>query len=373
MANEYSEAAASKSPHSAGFGLDGGPGGRAVGTYYMANPGLTILHGRIQALLGYVEITQQSRALKRGMPLAHPAYPWLYASRIVGIRGMGKAATTEAATTVQPEDLDRIANAIASYPVLELTIEFTPRLYAVLPDNAVKESTLSYYLPDDNGMVAATTKTIQWEWVRFTDWVTVANPEIITAQQGQSFFVTSTGAIQPYATTSPPHSYPFQGFPRINSPRSTIIFTWFQVPESYVTSANSYLERYQGFINQNAFYNNRWPVGSLLYETYRVPRRYVPPVPATVRAGDTTRFTTDKLCDVELVFTKVVRTSSSVPILSSVNRSWLPYGHNLLPWFGDRKFYYAVYPKQTDLNDTAYWKPTYDSVPFELLFQNPDA
>lgn len=354
------ERVGSRSPGSFGVGMEGG---RAVMPYLMPNEGSEILQAQIQAILGYVEPLPSGR-LGRGLPKAYPLCPWLYASRITNIVGIGRAVATELAL---PElEVEPISASAAAYPYYELTVEFTPRMYAVFSDNWVQSETLAYYLPDG----APDQKTIYREWTRFTDYEIVPNPELITAQQGHSFFVTSTAAISPYSVASPPHSYPFQGFPRIVSPRAAILFRWFQVPFSYVDSDNSYLDQHIGKINQRAWYG--WPAGSLLYEGFKA-KRYVPPVPDLVQEEGTTEFSTEKLCDIEFTFNFVRRTQASVPDFSAINPSWIASGHNLLPWFGDRDFYHAVYPRQTAINNTALWQPTYDSVPFELLFQDPDA
>lgn len=350
----------SRSPGSFGVGPEGG---RAVEQYVVANTGSDDLQGDILSIIGYTERLPSGR-LGRGLPKAHPLMPWLYASRITNIVGIGRAAGTEAAA---PQlEVEPITSAAASYPYYELTVEFTPRMYAVFKDDWVETESMTYYLSDNS----SATKTIRREWTRYTDYEILPAPELITAQQGQSFFVTSTGAISPYSAASPPHSFPFQGFPRIVSPRSSVVFRWFQVPFGYVDSENSYLDQHIGKINQKPWYG--WPAGSLLYEGFKA-KRYVPSVPDLVQEEDTSQFSTDKLCDIEFAFTYVRRTQSSVPDFSAINRSWVAAGHNLLPWFGDRQYYHAVYPSQSALNTTSGWKPTYESFPFQLLFQDPDA
>lgn len=366
MSSTFKERVASRSQLTAAFQQEGGT---ARATYTVANSGAGMWGGPgdspgesvITEILGTA--TVGTRRLYRVMPLAHPLFPWMYAYRIASIQGIGKPSSTQASG--DGYEVDTITATTASYPYYEIVVEFAPRMYAVTEDEMVDNYSLTWYNTDGT----TTTTQVYREWARFTDYEIRPAPEIITGQQGQSYFVKDLSAISPFTTADRPHSQTFQGLPRIVSPRAQIVFKWMQVPFSYIDSGSSFIMAHIGKINQNAWYG--WPAGSLLYEGVNV-RRYTPPAPQLRIPDDALDTTAQKLCDIEFNFTYVKRSQSSVPSLSGINGSWVAAGHNLLPWFGDREFYYAIYPDQSDLADTSTWYPTYESVPFEILFQNPD-
>jgi len=366
----FLERVASRSMTSVSVAQDGsGSGVRS--TYIVANDGPSMFKpalsggaGILEGILGTANVG--TRKLARVLPLAHPLMPWMYASRITSIQGVGRADTRQAAGAEYEVAL--ITSETAAYPYYEFGIEFTPRMYSVHPDEAIYDAPLTWYDVDGSPV----TTQVQEEWRRFTDYEIRPNPEIITAQQGQSFFATSDDDLTPtpaIGDASNPHGFSFQGFPRICVPRAQIIFKWFQVPFRYVDSPDSYLTEFIGRVNQNKFLD--WPAGSLLYEGLSV-RRYPPAAPTLTFVDGGVGLSTEKLCDIEFQWSYVRREQEDVPNFSAINPNWIAAGHNLMPWMGDRNFYHAVYPLPGDTNETSGWKPTFESVPFELLFQNPD-
>ena len=116
------------------------------------------------------------------------------------------------------------------------------------------------------------------------------------------------------------------------------------MPYRYLTSVNSYLNYYGGYINQNAWMN--WKPGELLYMGYK-PIRYTPPVQGLVQLNTGSSGyvnSSEKWCDIELTFLRTSRKLSNAAEKygSLRNGNWIQAGHNLLPWAGDRKFHYAT-------------------------------
>jgi hypothetical protein len=193
--------------------------------------------------------------------------------------------------------------------------------------------------------------------------------EFISAQQGQMIFRGGS-----------PNGIPFQDSPRMYLPDSMIKFRWYDVPFRYLTSQYSYLVRFVGYINQTAFgyINNSgtlapWQPGTLLYKgASPIGEARTPPVPSpgllAYNTGDS--FTTSKIVDLELTFHYTARTAGSSFGVS--NSNWIAAGHNLLPWLTDRKFYYATSQNPANPSDATAWYPTYSSLPFQLLFTDPD-
>lgn len=368
MANIYEERLSSRSPNTSSHDHQGGS--RATWTYYVANTGTNTLNNAIDDILGYAW-NDDDGDLGRVPPACHPQHPHLYADRIVSITGTG-VTRGDVLEGLNPDADDvegpgPLTEQTTKYSDYEIVVSFSPRLYSVADDDAVNSYTMGYY--NEDGVPG--TLEYRDEWVRFCDEEPTGQPELITAQQGMSYFVTAAADIDvDPIPTARPHGIPFPGFPRILAAREVLLFRWYHVPYDYVTSANSYIRKYQGYINQAEW--NGHAAGALLYDRFEA-KRFVPARPDLVPNANGGGFTARKFCDVTFVFLKVYRTQSSVPDFSAINPNWVPSGHNLQPWFGDRDFYHVVYPKQTAKNDTAFWQPTYPSIPFQILFQNPDA
>lgn len=334
---DFIEYVQSYSPGSASFGMEGG---RAT---LQLDVLAADLDDAIVQLLGACEPSRLG-GLNRTMPKAHPRFPWMFAQTISNIQGFGVTTQTAAEADLEATTLEQFAE----YPRYRLTVEFLPRMYPVLEDNKITSSSVSY--TDDSGNPAS--KTCYTEWERFTDYDILPQPQEITAQYGQMKFIRDDHPTEPSGNT-------FHGFPRILINNSQIRFRWIQVPFSYLDSSSSYLTRYAGYINQQDWYG--WPAGSLLYRGCTA-RRYVPPVPARLVENGATTFSIAKLCDIEMIFDFTERTIGSAATAAASN--YIAAGHNLMPWIQDRKFYYVISNSSN--------APTYLSVPFQLLFQDPD-
>jgi hypothetical protein len=345
-------------PLSAGFSIEGG---RVTDSYYivpqsLASPSVLsveVLSDAVKETLGTTEAAGDG-SLTRALPKCHPLFPWCYASSITRLVGTGKKDMNGNEATLYDADVFLEADPMTSqswaHVWYQMDVEFTPRPYALLDDESITVESLTWTEVDGTTV----TSDFANEWIRYTEFDYEPNPEIAHAQQGQMKFTLNT--------TDPPHGYTFSGFPRMIIPKATVRLRWYQVPFSYLLSVNSYLVEFIGRINQ--FDWNGWDAGSLLYLGVRVLRKYTPPVPAIEfsELGNNT-FSTEKYCDIELMFEETVREQTDVP--TPTNDNYIAAGHNLQPFLGNRDFYYATsgYDNET---------PTYFSAPFELLFTDPD-
>jgi hypothetical protein len=348
---EYRERADDFGPSSAGFGVEGG---KVTVSYFVDDEDLD---ATIVDLLGGVS-RRGDGSLTRKLPKAHPRFPWMFASRIetcVGWKSNKSAdsdGTREAEPFLEAETMEKYG----TWEEYLLTVVFEPRPYPVLPDSAITARLEAYYDEDGSPVNA----TVANEWDRFTYYEFAGGPELITAQHGQMVFATGSLATPP----APPKGFTFSGFPRMLVPGCTLIYHWVQVPASVVDSANSYLMDYQGYINQLDW--DGWPAGSLLYDRIGNVKRYTPPYPAEVVGPGGVGFSVERLCDVELIFKYTKRNVQSPP--TPANPNWIAAGHNCPPWLVDRKFYYV----QNSTSDTENQAPTFLSIPFSLLFSDPD-
>jgi hypothetical protein len=357
------ELAESVSPSSAGFSVYDA---RSTRPTWLTNPqDPTYVQKILPLLLGETNLTVQPTArMNRTPPAADPVWPWLFASSISNFKGAGQYVNMLSNAALEAPTLPRFAFYQSRNPggngVREggyfVDVEFTPRPYAVIGDNFIQPTVSSYF--DDAG--AGHAFAYAPEWLRYTDYDFIPQDNFITARQGQMVFRDGSAA----------NGTPFDGMPRMYLPDQVLRFRWFQVPYRYITSPNSYIERFRGRINQFPWYN--WPRGSLLYKNYDA-KRYTPPVPKRVQFGPGFIYSTEKLVDIEFYFLLTRRTAASTPTIPA-NSSWVTAGHNLLPWFYDRGYHYATVQgaKIAGIPQPGTWIPSYLSCPFELLFTDPD-
>lgn len=348
------------SPGSAGCSVESA---HASIPYLLSAPSANDLQTAITEILGTVDTSTGDGRLKRTLPMAHPVFPYWYASSIGNIKGYGNPTKTNA----QPKLECASVAQFALYKQYKLDVEFTPRPYAVLADKSISlKKSQTWY--DTDGTTK--TNTFVGEWNRFTDFEPHPQNDNITAQQGTMIFHTASNTSPGGAT--PSASVQFSGMPRLFLPNQLIQFTWYQVPYRYISSSKSWIATMMGKVNQNDWY--QWDAGELLYLNYK-PKRYTPPVQAE-NLWIPGAFSTEKLCNIEFTFLGTSRTGSDVPVgdlaakpaLQTANHNWVAAGHNLLPWLKTRKFYYADFPDSTAANRV----PTWLSFPFELLFTDPD-
>lgn len=335
----------SQQPGSASFLIDGG---KAILTYDVPT---AELDDAITEILGSCS-ARGDGSLSRTLPLAHPRFPWLFAEKILNIQGIGSPTKTAAETELEAPTFTHYAD----YPYYRFQVEFAPRPYAVLDDLSIGLVTSSYYDNDGNS-VAYDYAT---EWDRFLDIDPQPSLQLITADFGQMKLTTG-------ATSGDQKPYPAKVSVRM--PGAAIRLIWHQVPQSYMLSANSYLVNYQGYVNQTEFLGK--PAGTLLLDKV-TSKRYTPPVPDVIPGSIGLSYSTEKLCDIEIILQYANREAEYDPSLSGSNGNFIAAGHNVLPHFLDRKFYYARAVGASPDTDKTKWYPLHFSIPFQLLFTDPD-
>lgn len=335
---DFLEQVASRSPGSAGFALDGA---RATWPYFVNS---FEVEAALTEILGGTETAKSDGRLKRKLPKAHPHYPWLYAERISNIQGIGKPALF---TDTRTYEVPLITPRLALYKTYLFQVEFVQRPYYVVGDDNIPVAEEVW--TDETGTPQTYLHTK--EYVRFTDYDVLPDADVVTAQHGQMIFRGGTA-----------NGKAFTGMPRVTIAKAVIKFRWFGIPFRYVESANSNLVYYLNRVNQFDFWD--WERGSLLYRGFTVLRRYTPVVPESNPVFGTEAFTPDKLCDVELLWEYTDRPIAAEPP-APANDNWIPRGHNLMPNYKDRGFYYVTQATGDQI-------PLFLSVPFQLLFTDPD-
>lgn len=319
------------------------------------------LYAQILALIGGTSTEVGDGSIDRTLPRAHPRFPSLFAEDIT-LRpppGEDYREGDEASEGLEAPTLD----GYAAYVGYELDVLFTQRPFAVVKNESMRPRLGDYWDEDGNAVAYVYAP----EWLRYTTYETEDASQLVDASLagGMRFRAPDVAGV---------NNKQYSATPTLRVPDQKITMRWYQVPQRYLDSDNSFLNRYVGYINQEVFYG--WAEGSLLFLGAKKTKTYSPPAfEALADEIFPGIFTTEKLCDIELTFLRTQRTAGAdVPENLRPNRNWLAKGHNLLPDFLTRKYYYATTaPTGADANDATKWYPSYQSVPFQLLYQDPDA
>lgn len=316
----------------------------------------------IKGIVGYTNYASVGGGLNRFPPAADSQYPFYYASHC-SVAGYGTYSKTISAAQLETgvQTITQMGNGQTEYTLWDnyvITVEATPRPYPVMGDSTVAAYGGFWY--DDSG---AGTDFVYWpEWMRFCDWDFIPVDDYVTQQRGGAYFKTGSLAL--------PNKAPFQGQPRMLLPNQIYRLLWVGVPLRYLTSGNSYLRKWRGRINQNVWLgpqNYPFQPGELLYVGYK-PQKFQPPIQALIANGVLVGVDYSKLVNIELTFLYTTRTGTDLPA-APANGNYIMGGHNLLPYFPNRNYYYTVF--SPDGGTTEY--PMYLSFPLELMFTDPDA
>lgn len=317
------------------------------------------LRAAVQQVLGGVDMTAgPGGRLQRTLPQADPLWGYLTAKAIESFGGYGRATQTAGDLTLECPAIGDVAYYDPNLPDqgYEFEVDFVNEPYTLCADQYIVPRSMTFVDIDN------TPKQIQYapEWERFTWFEKVSKFNQITYKQGSMAF---RGGVAD-KITSP-------GMPRIPLPDFGITIHWAKIPYYYVTSQFSYLDQFVGYVNQGDW-EGPWGTfkdASLLYLGYQGVV-YSPPVPEfepVVLGSSSLVKSTDKLCDVALMFLGTRRTKAPDGAASVANGNWRTAGFNLGPYTGNRKFYYV----STNDTDPTLQPPNFQSAPFQLLFTDP--
>lgn len=360
----FAEQADSVSQSTAGFSLHEGKASLPLylfgSQYQSGQAALTDVQSAITTILGNVNTAKADGRLQRTLPVAHPLYPWLYASSINRIFGFGVPYKNPGQSQLEAPAMPNFT----AYPNYEFAVEFTNRPYVLAQDASVPLLTSQTFY-DTIGTKQTT--NIAGEWVRYANWWYERKFDSLTARQGFLRFRAANGGAV--------NNVHYPDMPRLFLPDSVLHVVWHQVPYRYITSTNSFIDNLLGYVNQNNF--TIWKPGELLYIGYTaIP--YTPPVQQLDQqyTGQTGYiYSAEKWVDVEFMFLRTKRKIASPGELygSLSNKNWIQAGWNLLPWLQDRLFHYATTVGASPDTDQSKWNPLFLSTEFGLLFTDPDA
>jgi hypothetical protein len=387
------------------------------------------LYDTIIDIVGTTETAVGDGRLTRLLPKADPQFRWMVADSIASLQGLGQSGEI---TLLGPEALEvpPVDDSYGLWGTYDCRVNFMPAPYALLSDDKITMTAATWY---ERGDSTARPFVFADEWLRFTLLDRLPKDEYVTGVQGKFRFYTGRAAVALAGTFSSAGTavtgagtafttevkvgdlfgHGTFGFsavsaiagdtaltlamplPKGNAPAGTPAFiskapdgqtakgqvrqylnnadvtlTWYGVPLRYVRSANCYFDKYRGRVNQNEWQTpwKIWKPGELLYQNYSY-KEYVPAV-ATMELDPIfgTLRSTEKLCTVVLKFLETRRDTTDV--YAPADRNVVVGGHNLLPWWVDRKFHFGGTPPPGGAAGDPV--PGFDSVDLRILFTDPD-
>lgn len=364
---------ASRGPGRGGFGLEGG---RVVETYISTAPvSRSEMQEALRAILGTVERSPLGQ-LNRQIPVSHPDFKWLFAS---DVQIIGQGHRDRDGNFGQTEDADEgiiyeapsITTKSWRHVKTELQITFEPRPYTVLQNGSLQPTMLSYWNTDGSAGGGIDSQ----EYLRYVDEDSEANPQLASFTHGEFVLRTGSGSEPGGSGSGRPAAFP--GTPWVLMPNGTFRVVWYAVPYSIYRDKTAPMWRYISHVNQQSFWG--WEPGKLLYKGPSA-RKYTPTFPFYAQIGSglggtigggTTAFSSEKLCDIAFNFEFTMREVTDPPDLAVVNGSWIPGGHNAMPWHKTRLFYTVTTPSSNNSLANSEWRPLYPSAPMHLLFTCP--
>ncbi len=332
------------SPSTANFSIGGGA---ASMDFIIPRSGM----GRvIQQILGSAEITAQG-SLKRELPAAHPYYDWLYASKISSIEGIsldGLATADQYQRIIQTHFKD-----LAIYENYKVTVEFEPRPYILIPDDILKGSWIANVPNYYNIANDFTTFLDCAEYQRFVEISIEPSAEFLTTAVNSFIYKGGDAEGRMINTTN-------GSGVNVIICKPTVKLTWYFVPYRMVFSRN--IQDALGKVNQYQFYG--YPAGSLLFQGIEV-NKYSPPY-QTIGQGQGAAPETTRMCDITFVFELFSQSPDDIAAGLPVSTPFkIVYGHNLVIWAEDFKYYFAeISPTRRGAG-----RPVYSSYRMEKLFR----
>jgi len=390
----FPETIGSTSPSNTGFSMDGGKASMEfmVGSE-QAWRVLEQLIGNCSELppeLPPAAILAKA-GLQRKLPLAHPQFPWFFATAIESYKGHKYKKTVDYIYEVTEDPNARLlASAypvFADYSEYKISVGFEPRPYKILPDEYMEfnKISLTYYPPKPNNTAIEFTD-IWPEWERFCYVTSAPRAEYLSGNLGQyAYYIPSMAEKDPpldvYQMTN-------AGQVKILIPSKVVVAKWFQVPYSYVTGSKSpdnktVFDLAIGSVNQLPIFGGEWdtgyPAGSLLLEAVNVTKIYPKPfpelkdIPGGIPPITYKGYTAELLCDIDFVFIHRNPKTDEIYPDPSEGGNEIYAGHNLLPYLQGNTWYAGIIRGATKGDELPedIQPMLYPSFPMELLFCNP--
>lgn len=383
----FPETIGSTSPSNTGFSMDGGKA--SMEFMVGSEQAWKVLEQLIGNCSELPLVAGKAKAgLQRKLPLAHPQFPWFFATAIESYKGHKYKKTVDYIYEVTEDPNARLLApaypVFADYSEYKISVGFEPRPYKILPDEYIEFNSISVtYFPPKPNDSAILFSGIWPEWERFCYVTSAPRTEYLSGNLGQyAYYIPSM------ADKTPPqdvYQMTNAGQVKILIPSKVIVAKWFQVPYSYVTGSNTannktVFELAIGNVNQYPMFGkdveSGYPAGSLLLEAVNVSKIYPKPfpelkdIPGGIPPLTYKGYDGELLCDLEFVF--IYRNPKSDEIYPEEGGNEIYAGHNLLPYLQGNTWYAGIIRAAAkDETPEGIQPMIYPSFPMELLFCNP--
>lgn len=349
------------SPSVASFGMDGGT---ASMDFIVVRSGLDSF---LTEILGKAVIQKTddngnlTGRLIRTIPLAHPEYNWLYASKIDRVVGIGASGANQAEVSIVSltDQLERnLPSFYVRYEKYRVTVTFESRPYLLINDTQMAPywNNVSYYNPDGGGK----NYRDYAEYLRYTRIKYEPNAQLLPSNNG-SFFLHSPdlpgGVPQPISQAN-------GAGPRITVVKNSVKITWFYVPYKMVTSKT--IQQAYGRVNYASTGNFfGFPDGSLLFLGMEINDYPGPRPTADIDLNKIDQSVYDnKYCDITFVFEQFeVAPEMQADTPAGVPGWVIPKHHNMMPHSGLMRYCYCC-----NSNNPATGQPVFYSYDMRRLF-----
>lgn len=300
-------------------------------------------------------------SIVRTLPMTDPVFPNLFAEDVVVSVASGELYDDLAAATVGLAAPPPAGTHYPAYHGYNLVVKSTARPYPILPNHRITMELIDFVGPFGGNFRLYS----YCEYKRFFYYTTDSTDTRVSATSQTSMKFRAPGA------PNGANNAPISSIPDMQYPDSVVNAIWMGAPRRYVDSPNSYLMKYKGFINYRDFF--KWKKASLLFLGAKTIRTYTPVVFELDEQPDETQqgsFAAEALVDLSLSFIRTDRTTDFPPPIGELfYASWIAAGHNLFGHLPSRRFLYA----NSEAPVASQRPPAYFAVPFEVLFQDPDA
>lgn len=334
----------------------------------------------IQDILGNARLVANSY-IRRNIPASHPLFSWLYASKIVSIKGVapnGKLDSTQSVdnTTYKYVDVN-VPQFCAGYKQWKITVQYESRNYNILTDADLdKVSTdTEYYQPVylENGDITESgvqTFRDHKEYIRYTNVIENPKTEFLTYGVSNYYGINKTGVSPDYQ----PIQNQTAGSSQILIQKSDVKFQWYFVPYEFCLNNKNWTDGYNKInyydflpvcINQDCTTtSNLYPAGTLLLKSIEV-NKYDPyyPFDTLIFVGTSVsdyfkQYNQNVYCDIQFNFLFFNgNTFNTFPAADYVDWDFknVDSFHNRLPDPNYNIWYYVESNNQKSKASSIYW------------------
>jgi hypothetical protein len=328
--------------------------------------------------------------------MAHPTFTYMSAAQIQTVTGLGIDGRTEAKLFDNKAKMGNTSYSAtkwqAVYNKYKLTVKFTTRPYLQLSDRQIQNlnnwgTEFNYPIKNKTGVINNAKWKEYFEYLRFVTVDVKPAVEVLSNNYGQYFFRTN-GA--PVNENSPVDGKPIttqnSGSVYLVQPRNIVCVKWFFVPyimieskaiSDAVNKVNFGYDfgdtpSYGNFLNYGYKFLG-YPSGALLFRNFKVTPYSAAIPPQIMNASNPTEalqsWFLNTYCDIEMEFIEVEIPNDQIGVLP--NRTTLVnqygkifYGHNMVPYSNNKKYYYIESSEQGAFGFPIYW-----SYPMGRAFQ----